>query len=193
MKRSEINRLIKAASACFAKNGHALPPQPRWDVTDFGLDDWRKHGLVLVNLAEEVEYCEKLMYTQRGMVTPVHAHKKKKEDIIARAGVLRISVWADAMLQRGKEFLLQIDGVKRAVKSGDAIDLQPGSRVTLTPGIYHGFESMTEECVIGEVSTANDDVNDNFFVNPDIGRYPDIDEDETPLVRLLSDKKSGGK
>jgi len=41
--------------------------------------------------------------------------------------------------------------------------------------------------VVGEVSTANDDQNDNFFVNPDIGRYPGIEEDEAPLVRLVSE------
>ncbi|MDR0534538.1 MAG: D-lyxose/D-mannose family sugar isomerase [Verrucomicrobiales bacterium] len=193
MKRSDINRLIKAASASFAKNGHALPPHPRWDVTDFGLGDWSKSGLVLVNLAEEAEYCEKLMYAQRGMMIPAHTHKRKKEDIISRAGVLRVWVWANADLQGKQEFLLQVDGVKRPVKSGDHVDLQPGSRVTLTPGIYHGFESVTEECVIGEVSTANDDVNDNFFVNPDIGRYPEIEEDEEPLLWLLSDKNPGGK
>jgi len=42
--------------------------------------------------------------------------------------------------------------------------------------------------VIGEVSTANDDVNDNIFINTLVGRYPDIDEDEAPIVRLLSDR-----
>jgi D-lyxose ketol-isomerase len=187
MKRSDINQLIKLAGVCFARNGHALPPHPRWDVTDFGLGDWSRHGLVLVNLAEEAEYCEKLMYARRGMVIPVHAHRVKKEDIISRAGVLRVRVWADADLQGRGEFLLQVDGVRCPVRSGDHVDLQPGSRVTLAPGVYHGFEPVSGECVIGEVSTANDDVNDNFFIDPDIGRYPDVDEDEAPLVCLVSD------
>src|ERR1700677_1745142 len=93
MKRSEINSLIRAASQCYAAHCWALPPRPRWDVTDFGLGDWRKFGLVLVNLAEEAEYCEKLMYAQAKMATPAHTHKRKKEDIIARWGRLAVQVW----------------------------------------------------------------------------------------------------
>jgi D-lyxose ketol-isomerase len=65
MKRSEINSLLRAASRCYEAHGWALPPNPRWDITDFGLRDWRRYGLVLVNLAEEPEYCEKLMYAQK--------------------------------------------------------------------------------------------------------------------------------
>jgi D-lyxose ketol-isomerase len=38
------------------------------------------------------------------------------------------------------------------------------------------------------VSTANDDLQDNYFVNRDVGRYPGIEEDEPAYVRLLSDR-----
>src|ERR1700729_6135 len=96
MKRSDINNLIRSAKKCFESHGWALPPEPRWDVTDFGLADWRKFGLILINLAEEKEYCEKLMYAQAGMTTPAHCHHKKKEDIIARWGTLAIQVWPSA-------------------------------------------------------------------------------------------------
>lgn len=89
MKRSEINSLIRSATRCYRDHGWALPPNARWDITDFGLGNWRRFGLVLVNLAEEPEYCEKLMYAQKGMTTPAHAHKKKKEDIISRGASLR--------------------------------------------------------------------------------------------------------
>src|ERR1700735_308416 len=94
MKRSAINNLIRSARSCFAAHGWALPPKPRWDVTDFGLGDWKRFGLVLVNLAEEKEYCEKLMYAKKGMTTPAHCHKKKKEDTICRWGRLAVQVWA---------------------------------------------------------------------------------------------------
>jgi D-lyxose ketol-isomerase len=93
MKRSEINGLLRDAAACFAAHGWALPPKPKWDVTDFGLGDWRRHGLVLVNLAEQPEYCEKLMYAKQGMTTPTHYHPKKKEDIIVRWGELVVRAW----------------------------------------------------------------------------------------------------
>lgn len=41
--------------------------------------------------------------------------------------------------------------------------------------------------IIGEVSTANDDINDNYFLEPDIKRFPNIEEDEEPYIRLVSD------
>jgi D-lyxose ketol-isomerase len=189
MKRSAINFLTEAACACYLTHGWALPPRPRWDVTDFGLGDWKKHGLVLVNLAEEPEYCEKLMYAQKGMTTPAHTHEKKKEDIICRWGELAIQVWgATPNKSEGKKVEVPVNHEARSFPSGAIIELQAGSRVTLVPGVYHSFFPLSEECIIGEVSTANDDLHDNFFANPDIGRYPGIEEDEPALVRLISEK-----
>jgi D-lyxose ketol-isomerase len=34
----------------------------------------------------------------------------------------------------------------------------------------------------------NDDTHDNYFVNPNIGRYPGIEEDEVAIVRLVSEE-----
>ena len=65
MKRSVINQAYRDALACFGRNHWALPPRPRWDITDFGLGDFDRHGLTLVNLASEPEYCEKLMFARR--------------------------------------------------------------------------------------------------------------------------------
>ncbi|HWD92198.1 MAG TPA: D-lyxose/D-mannose family sugar isomerase [Verrucomicrobiae bacterium] len=189
MKRSNINHLIRSAQTCFFIHGWALPPKPRWDVTDFGLGDWQRFGLVLVNLAEEPEYCEKLMYALKSMTTPAHCHQKKKEDIICRWGKLAVQVWAGAPAQsRNEDFHLPVNHEPLAVNSGDIIELDAGSRVTLVPGVYHEFYPLSEECIIGEVSTANDDMHDNIFVNPNVGRYPGVQEDEPALVRLLSDR-----
>ncbi|MCX6963636.1 MAG: D-lyxose/D-mannose family sugar isomerase [Verrucomicrobia bacterium] len=44
--------------------------------------------------------------------------------------------------------------------------------------------------MIGEVSKANDVLNDNFFVNTDVGRYPHLEEDEPANLRLLTDKNA---
>ena len=188
MKRSEINNLVKRASACFVQHGWALPPNPRWDVTDFGLGDWKSFGLVLVNLADEPEYCEKLMYVQNGMVTPAHTHAKKKEDIICRWGELKITVWKGKPdSNRRNEFMINVNGESRSIASGDEIILAAGERVTLIPGIYHEFVSTSAECIIGEVSTANDDANDNFFINPHVGRFTKIIEDEPVVVKLLNE------
>jgi hypothetical protein len=66
--------------------------------------------------------------------------------------------------------------------------LEAGERVTIVPGVYHSFWPESPETIIGEVSTANDDAHDNLFVDPHIGRFPGIDEDEPPVARLVWEK-----
>lgn len=184
MKRSEVNSLLRDAQAAFRRAGWALPPEPRWDVTDLGLGDWRTCGLVLLNLAEEPEYCEKLMYAKRGMTTPAHTHRIKVEDIICRAGQLKITIWHGPPPGEGRAEI-KLNGRFCNVPSGSEFVLQPGERIKVAPGIWHAFEPASDEVVIGEVSTANDDVNDNVFADPRIGRFPSIEEDEPAIAPLI--------
>jgi D-lyxose ketol-isomerase len=189
MKRSAINTIYHEAKACFESHGWALPPNPRWDITDFGLGQFDQYGLVLVNLADEPEYCEKLMYARVGQTTPLHTHRRKKEDIICRHGAFMLELWnghAETSVA-GAEFVVQVNGVPRVVKNGDNIELVAGERITLVPGVYHAFWPTARDCIIGEVSTANDDTNDNLFVDAGIGRFPGIEEDEPPAIRLVSE------
>jgi D-lyxose ketol-isomerase len=188
MKRSDINKFIRSAEKCFVTHGWTLPPNPRWDVTDFGLGTHLRYGLVLINLAEEPEYCEKLMYAFKGMTTPAHTHRKKKEDIICRWGELLVQLWQNDKLTKDGIIPVKINGQLRDVRENQPIHLHAGERITIVPGIYHEFYPTTAECIIGEVSTANDDVNDNIFVNPEIGRFPGVEEDEPALLKLVSDK-----
>lgn len=190
MKRSEINKTVQQATRFFQKNGWALPPAPRWDVTDFGLGSFKESGLVLVNLAEEVEYCEKLMYAVKDQITPAHTHKQKKEDIICRTGLLNIQLWAqDPAQEEGQAPIhVKVNGSFQEILSGEIISLKAGERVTIVPGVWHAFYPASEECIIGEVSTANDDLNDNFFSDSRIGRFSEITEDEPAIVKLVSDK-----
>lgn len=179
MKRSEINRAQADAETFFKISGWALPPEPKWDITDFGLGDFASYGLVLVNLAEEAEYCEKIMYAKKLQVTPAHYHKKKKEDIICRRGTLVITLWLTdpATLLNNEPVEIKINGTFQKVEQGKKIELNSGERITIPPYLWHAFHAGSDECMIGEVSTANDDVNDNFFSNPDVGRFSEVIED----------------
>jgi D-lyxose ketol-isomerase len=189
MKRSEINAAYQRAKTCFEAGGWALPPTSKWDITDCGLNRFAEVGLVLVNLCEEAEYCEKLIYSEPGQVTPLHTHKRKKEDIICRRGSLSFELWTEipSAEGQGKSASVQRNGTSFTFNNGESFTIQAGERITLPPGLYHSFWPASEDTIIGEVSTANDDANDNFFVDPNIGRFPEIIEDEPALIRLLSE------
>ena len=189
MKRSQINLAYRRACASFARHHWTLPPRPAWDITDFGRGNFDRLGLTLVNLAHEPEYCEKLMYARRGQLTPCHMHRIKKEDIICRVGELALRLWpAKPGTARAMAPLkVAVNRRLRAVRAGRLLRLKAGSRVTLRPGVWHEFYPVSRECIIGEVSTANDDAQDNFFLDPAIGRFPGIEENAKPLVRLISE------
>ena len=189
MKRSTINAAVREARSVFEGAGWTLPPVPRWDVTDCGGGDFARWGLVLVNLAEEPEYCEKLIYMRINQAVPAHTHNKKKEDIICRCGELMMELWngsPDAS-RSGTPLRVKRSGEWITVEEGRTFAVAAGDRVTLVPGIYHSFWPSAADTIIGEVSTANDDLNDNFFVSSSFVRFSKIDEDEPREVRLVSD------
>lgn len=182
MKRSEINAAVCEARTAFEQNGWALPPNPRWDVTDFGLGEFARKGLTLVNLAEQAEYCEKIMYAAKDQLTPSHYHAAKKEDIICRWGQLAVRILSDK-----KSVRLQVNGEEREIACDVPVILDAGERITLTPDVRHEFWPESEYAIIGEVSTANDDLHDNYFDDDRIGRFSGVEEDEPAIVTLVSD------
>ncbi|HKJ90436.1 MAG TPA: D-lyxose/D-mannose family sugar isomerase [Oceanipulchritudo sp.] len=189
LKRSVINKTLEEAKAAFSEHHWNLPPRPRWDITDFGLGTFRDFGLTLINLAEEPEYCEKLMFAYENQRTPAHTHARKKEDIICRNGSLSLRLWPVRPGDAGarERFEVPVNGEAVSLEGGGILTLEAGSRITLVPGIYHEFWPVGGDCIIGEVSTANDDANDNFFVDERIGRFPGIEEDAPVEVKLIGE------
>ena len=83
--------------------------------------------------------------------------------------------------------LFRSDGMRRQMRGGDILRLQPGESVTLMPRVdWHAFWGEGAKVLIGEVSTVNDDVADNVFLEP-VGRFASIEEDEAPFRLLVSD------
>ncbi|MCU0336165.1 MAG: D-lyxose/D-mannose family sugar isomerase [Chitinophagaceae bacterium] len=125
MKRSEVNAAYQRARQFFEANGWAILPHFKWDITDFGLGHFSQHGLVLINLAEEKEYCEKLMYAEASQTTPAHYHQQKKEDIICRTGQLIIQLWpAGTQPQAGGDLEVKVNGQWRNLAGGSRLLLQ---------------------------------------------------------------------
>lgn len=171
-----------------------------WDITDYGQGNFDRLGLFLFTLrngslselaggAGRV-YAEKLLISQDRQISPMHTHFLKTEDIINRWGAtLAIKLYgsdAEGRLDRAKGVTVDCDGIGRWVEPGGTLRLEPGESVTLRPGDWHAFWAEGGACLIGEVSTVNDDLTDNIFAEP-IGRFASVEEDAAPTHFLVSD------
>ena len=166
-----------------------------WDVTDFSTGDFANVGLTLVTIRngnvkyDKKVYCEKIMYVREGQVTPTHFHWKKMEDIIHRGGGdFCIKLWKadENEVPTEEPCVVQIDGVTTVVPAGEVLRLKPGQSICFEPYMYHQFWSENGASMIGEVSTVNDDVNDNRFLEP-LGRFSAIEEDEPARYLLCNE------
>ena len=218
MKRSRINQTIKDMENLCKEHCFHLPPFANWtaeewkekgheydeirdnmlgwDVTDYGLGNFDKVGFGLITLRNGNQhnpkykkvYAEKLLFMRDTMISPMHFHWVKSEDIINRGGgTLLIQVYNDD----GKGGLadtvvvVNSDGRSYTVPAGTEVRLEPGQSITLWPHQYHEFHAVpgSGSILIGEVSQCNDDNTDNRFYEP-LPRFPEIEEDEPPY-RLL--------
>ncbi len=170
-----------------------------WDLTDFGSNNFFHVGLLLFTLrngnvavtGNQKTYAEKIMIVRPGQVTPMHFHWSKMEDIINRGGgELAITMYRadpnDDKTLSNEPFDVSLDGVRRTFNAGDTVRLAPGASITLEPYLYHTFWAEGDQCLVGEVSSVNDDTRDNCFLEP-IGRFPAIEEDEPPLFHLCTE------
>lgn len=219
MKRSEINSIILRFEKLLAEHCFELPdflkftPQEwaekgheydeirdnmlGWDVTDYGMGDYKHLGLALITLRNgnvhndkyTKTYAEKIIMCDPGQVSPMHFHWNKMEDIINRGGGdIRFTLYnatQDGQLDQENDVLICQDGRRYMVKPGQPIILKPGQSLSLYPYYYHEFAIPEDSTsvLIGEVSMCNDDNTDNRFLKP-LGRFPAIEEDE-PAYRLL--------
>jgi D-lyxose ketol-isomerase len=220
MKRSEINVRMRAALNFFEENKFYLPLWATyspldwkgkyetysevienvlgWDLTDFGSNDFEKRGLLLFTIRngnpvrDKKAYCEKIMISEVGQETPMHFHKSKMEDIINRGGgILEIEFYnsnPDASFSN-QNFDVKIDGQINHLSPGSIVQLLPGQSVCMESGIYHRFYGVESPVLVGEVSTVNDDSNDNFFYE-EVGRFPQIEEDEEPHFLLSNEYRN---
>ncbi len=171
-----------------------------WDITDFGGGDFDKMGLLLITLRNGNQknpqkypkpYAEKLMVVKENQITPMHFHWNKMEDIINRGGgnlIIKLYNSTEDEQLADTDVVVSIDGVKHTFPAGSEVRIEPGQSITLTPGLYHRFwgEEGKGTLLVQEVSMCNDDTADNRFYD-EVGRFPEIDEDEEPLYLLCNE------
>ena len=180
--------------------GRIVQSRMGWDITDYGQGRFDQLGLFLFTLRNGqladlqrgggMCYAEKLLISRKDQLSPMHTHVIKAEDIINRGGATLMvelfgsdSTGAFAPDMGGTVIC---DGIARDFRPGEKLALAPGQSVTLMPGDWHAFWGEGGDVLIGEVSTVNDDVTDNVFVDA-IGRFAEIDEDVAPTHLLVSD------
>ena len=167
-----------------------------WDITDFGSGDFGRQGLFIFairngnlnNPEDHKAYAEKILIVEENQITPMHFHWSKMEDIINRGGGnLMIQLYNATEDEELADTPVQVscDGVVRTVPAGGVVTLTPGESITLVPRLYHKFWGQPGKgtVLVGEVSSVNDDNVDNRFYD-EIGRFPEIEEDE-PSLHLL--------
>ncbi len=168
-----------------------------WDLTDFGSGNFHRRGLLLFTIRngnlrkDKKPYAEKIMIVEENQETPMHYHWHKMEDIINRGGGnLVIELYNSIQENQLAETDVQVktDGILRNIPAGGKVILKPGESITLEQGMYHRFygEAGKGKVLVGEVSAVNDDNTDNCFLE-ELGRFPEIEEDEKPVHLLVSD------
>ena len=171
-----------------------------WAITDYGLGRFEEVGFSLITLRNgnhamperyPKTYAEKLLYIKEGQYSPMHFHWSKMEDIINRGGGNLVVELYNA--DKDEQFAdtpvhFRIDGIEHTVNPGGKVILHPGQSICMEQYLYHRFygEPGKGKVMVGEVSQCNDDTTDNRFYEQ-IGRFPDIEEDEQPLHLLCSD------
>jgi D-lyxose ketol-isomerase len=160
-----------------------------WNIVEFRPGAFASEGLSIFTLrmgdwrslpaGKGRLYAEKVMMAEDGQRTPHHFHVVKTEDIVNRGGarfvveLFKVNA-AGARLDERFQALKDVEMLDLA--PGALVSLEPGESLTLEPFIAHSFWAEGGVTLAGEVSLANDDATDNYFLPP-LGPFPPIEED----------------
>ena len=146
--------IVEFAPGAFAEQGLS--------VFTLRMGDWRQlsHGRGRL-------YAEKALLAEDGQRTPHHYHIVKTEDVVNRGGAKFVVelVKVDRAGAPLKERFRAVKDVKTLdLGPGDKVTLEPGESLTLEPYVAHAFWAEGGATLAGEVSLANDDRSDNYFL-----------------------------
>ena len=150
-----------------------------WNVVEFTPGAFGSDGLTIFTLRmgnwRDLEskrgrlYAEKAIMSDDGQRAPHHYHVVKTEDIVNRGGarfvveLFRVDRGGTPTKDR---FRARKDVTVLDLGPGDQVRLEPGESLTLEPYVAHAFWAEGGTALAAEVSLANDDATDNYFVPP---------------------------
>ncbi|MFL5961470.1 MAG: D-lyxose/D-mannose family sugar isomerase [Gaiellaceae bacterium] len=130
----------------------------RIEVADFGLDNLRETGLMLLVYVNTDRYCAKELVLYPRQTCPEHRHPPfdgtpgKEETFRCRRG--SVDLWID----------------------GELVELKPGEQFTIPPDTLHWFQAGKEGAVVSEFSsTSRDDL--DVFTDPRIVRASAVEDE----------------
>jgi len=172
-----------------------------WNVATFKADAFAESGIVVftTRMGDHRDlaagrgklYGEKIFVCRDGQRVPYHYHRVKTEDVVNRGGgsfVIDLLQVDEGGQPTDLPFELDRDGIRVTVPARASLSLAPGEGLTLDPLIAHAFRAEGGDVVCGEVSLANDDAADNYFLEP----LPDqaITEDAPARHCIVADYSS---
>jgi D-lyxose ketol-isomerase len=161
-----------------------------WNVVEFHPGAFAKEGLSVFTLrmgdwrnlqtGRGRLYAEKALLAEDGQRTPFHYHIVKTEDIVNRGGarfVVELCKVDRGGARIKDKFRVVKDVTTLELGPGDQVRLEPGESLTLEPFVAHAFWAEGGATLAGEVSLANDDGTDNYFL-PALKPFAPIEEDK---------------
>jgi len=150
-----------------------------WNIVEFAPGGFASEGLSAFTLrmgdwrglqmGRGRLYAEKAILAEDGQRTPYHYHIVKTEDIVNRGGarfVVELCKVDRAGAKLKDRFRVVKDVTTLDLGPGDQVRLEPGESLILEPFVAHAFWAEGGTTLAGEVSLANDDRSDNYFVPP---------------------------
>ena len=170
----EISRLRSETLGYLDHAGIAVTREEagRIEVADFGLDDVRRSGLLILTYVNTERCCAKELVLLPRQTCPEHRHPPvggdpgKEETFRCRWGTVYLYVPGEPTPEphcRPPEGRESTYTVRREV------ELSPGDQYTLAPDTLHWFQAGDQGAVVSEFSTHSTDEND-VFTDPEIRR-----------------------
>ena len=145
---TDVAAIRARAAAQLAEAGVVLAPGEQIEVTDFGLGEFDRYGLVLLTYVNTERYCAKELLLLPGQECPEHRHPPvagepgKQETFRCRRGEVTLHVaerpGADA-------------------EATTALVLRPGDQHTIPPDTWHRFRAGPEGALVSEFSSTSRD------------------------------------
>jgi len=174
MKKEEKERMRAKGLKYFQKAGIVLSQKEKknMEITDLGLNDFKKTGLILVIYINNLRYCAKEMILFPNQTCPEHRHpdhdneEGKMETFRCRYGTVYLYVEGEKNLNLHN---LPPIGDENYYTVFHEIVLKPGDQYTINKNTLHWFKAGNEGAVISEFSSPSDDASD-IFTDPRIRR-----------------------